>query len=74
MGAERIGGDPWESATWDGAESAMLAVGAGMTVAERLRWLEEAARVARAFAQAGGGAARISEVAEGQPPTDRSRL
>jgi hypothetical protein len=53
--------DPWASATWDGAESEMLAVGARMSLAERLRWLEEATRAARAMPSPTGVAEEIAE-------------
>lgn len=46
---KKEGSDPWARASWEGAESEILAVGARMTLAERLRWLEEAARAARAL-------------------------
>lgn len=57
--------DPWASATWEGAEAATLAAGAAMTLAERLRWLEQAGRVALALA-----GDRDSEVREGGHPAE----
>jgi len=47
--ARREETDPWARATWEGAESEILEVGARMTLAERLRWLEATARAARAL-------------------------
>jgi hypothetical protein len=54
--------DPWAGASWEGAEAATLAVGARMTLAERLRWLEQAARSARTIA-----GARASSPSEAEP-------
>lgn len=42
--------DPWANATWEGAEAATLAAGAALTLPERLRWLEQARRIALALA------------------------
>jgi hypothetical protein len=39
--------DPWASASWAGAEAAGLALGARMTLPERLAWLEAMSRLAR---------------------------
>lgn len=46
MGETRRDEDPWESATWEGAAESTLAMGASLTLSERLDWLEEAGRVA----------------------------
>jgi deoxyinosine 3'endonuclease (endonuclease V) len=53
--------DPWALASWEGAESEMLAVGARMTLTERLRWLEEATRAARAMPSPTSVAEEIAE-------------
>ena len=36
-------GDPWQYATWEGAERAQLLAGAQLTLREKLVWLEQAA-------------------------------
>lgn len=69
MPARREETDPWARATWEGAESETLAVGARMTLAERLRWLEEAARAARALPSMTAVAEEIAEPAGEAPPT-----
>lgn len=73
MRARQIEADPWAGATWEGAESATLAAGARMTLAERLRWLEEATRVARRLATSAGRAEEIVEASDLPAPADRSR-
>jgi hypothetical protein len=67
------GADPWASASWEGAELAALTVGARMTLAQRLQWLEEATRAARMLANATPSAEDSSEVAGTQTPGHRSR-
>lgn len=64
MRAGKNGSDPWASATWVGAESATLAVGARMTLTERLQWLEEATRAARVLATSGRDAEAIAEAVD----------
>lgn len=73
MCARQIDADPWASATWEGAESTTLAAGARMTLAERLRWLEEATRAARRLAGSTGRAEEIAEASDLAAPADRSR-
>ena len=36
-------GDPWQYATWEGAERARLIAGCRLSLREKLAWLEEAA-------------------------------
>jgi hypothetical protein len=47
---------PWAAASWEGAESSALAAGARLSLADRLRWLEQASAVARELAAASGSA------------------
>ena len=63
--------DPWASASWEGAESTTLAVGARMTIAERLEWLEEATRMARLLRTSTGSAEDRTEVADTPTPIHR---
>ncbi len=66
--------DPWASATWEGAESEMLTAGARMSLPERLRWLEEASRAARALTRAAGAVDELAAAADSSAPTDTSRI
>lgn len=43
--------DPWQRATFAGAERETLLAGARLTLAERLEWLEEASEIARRLAE-----------------------
>jgi hypothetical protein len=65
--------DPWAAATWQGAEAETLAVGVRMTLAERLRWLEEMTRAARALASSLTAGEEIAESA-GDAPRDCSAI
>lgn len=67
------GADPWVSATWEGAELAALRVGARMTLAQRLQWLEAATRAARMLAMATRSAEDSPEVTGTQTPVHRSQ-
>lgn len=67
------GTDPWDAATWEGAELAALTVGVRMTLAQRLQWLEAATRAARMLAKATRSAEDSAEVAGTQTPVHRSR-
>jgi len=60
--------DPWSSATWEGAEESVLAIGARMSLPERLRWLEEAAASARSLA---GDRLRCDAASEVAEPSSR---
>lgn len=73
MRARQIDADSWAGATWEGAESTTLAAGARMTLAERLRWLEELTRAARRLATSAGRAEEIAEASDLPAPADRSR-
>ena len=70
MPARREETDPWARATWDGADLEILAVGARMTLAERLRWLEETSRATRALANPAAVSEEIAEPNGEAPPGD----
>ena len=60
-------GDPWEYATWEGAERAQLLAGAQMSFRDKLLWLEQAA----AWVERMESARRQGVDAE--PPDSRAR-
>ena len=70
VSARREETDAWARASWDGAEQEILAVGARMTLAERLRWLEEASRATRALPSSAAAAEEIAEPTAEAPPGD----
>ena len=70
--------DNWEAATWDGAELATLRAGARLTFRQKLKWLEDADRLAQTLQRArvrypdpdrtGGWV-----IAEGRPTADETK-
>ncbi|MGH9866969.1 MAG: hypothetical protein ACREAA_02230 [Candidatus Polarisedimenticolia bacterium] len=52
---ERMEGDPWAAATWEGARRAMLEAALNATPAQRLAWLEEALDLLRQVRRTGPG-------------------
>ena len=46
-------GDPWQYATWEGAERARLLAGAQLGLREKLQWLEEASELVERLGRRG---------------------
>ncbi len=62
-------GDPWEYATWEGAERARLLAGSRLSLREKLDWLEEAAEWVQSLDRSG----RPGSQREGEPRAVTSR-